>query len=253
MRYEYQIVPLTEMDKAGFRARRGGFEVRDLMLVLAPGKKRRAVLLTRSGTGGTVAEAFVRTGEGVLDIDASRVGATEENKAAVAPKNRGPHEMGRENAVSQMNSAVRERADIRLGRFPSNVILEHDKECRKEGLRSVGRGETYTYGGRTYEVEGFMPSCKPKAPSNRGREKVESWQCTSTCLVRALDAQSGLLRSGYMAAGVPYTNNSQTYGQPSGSTQTDTYGDEGGASRFFRQVKGVGSLEAYLDKLVRRS
>lgn len=51
-----------------------------------------------------------------------------------------------------------------------------------------------------------------------------------------LDEQSGELESGFMEAGTPYPGGN-VYGEQSGETYSDTYGDEGGASRFFYTSK----------------
>lgn len=54
-----------------------------------------------------------------------------------------------------------------------------------------------------------------------------------------LDEQSGTLKSGFMKAGHPYGqgNGQNVYGKLTGTTQIDTYGDSGGASRFFYCAK----------------
>ena len=56
---------------------------------------------------------------------------------------------------------------------------------------------------------------------------------------RVLNSQSGILKSGFLSKGHPYGlgNGQNVYGKLTGHTQTDTYGDEGGASRFFYCAK----------------
>jgi DNA modification methylase len=56
---------------------------------------------------------------------------------------------------------------------------------------------------------------------------------------RLLDEQSGITKSGFMKAGHPYGlgNGQNVYGKLSGHTKNDTYGDSGGASRFFYCAK----------------
>lgn len=54
-----------------------------------------------------------------------------------------------------------------------------------------------------------------------------------------LDEQSGTLKSGFMKSGHPYGqgDGQNVYGKLTGSTQRDTHGDSGGASRFFYCAK----------------
>jgi site-specific DNA-methyltransferase (adenine-specific) len=56
---------------------------------------------------------------------------------------------------------------------------------------------------------------------------------------RMLDEQTGTLRSGFMKAGHPYGqgDGQNVYGKLTGKTKSDTYGDSGGASRFFYCAK----------------
>lgn len=74
-----------------------------------------------------------------------------------------------------------------------------------------------------------------------GTETVEAWECAPGCPVGALDAQSGELKSGTAIGGLHRRSNktANTYGHFAGErTEGDvTYGDSGGASRFFYQAK----------------
>jgi hypothetical protein len=82
------------------------------------------------------------------------------------------------------------------GRWPANLILQH-----KEGCECVGT----------------------------------NWSCVEGCPVKALDAQSGTLKSGAMdsiAKGDQYN----TYGKMYERRVTNP-ASEGGASRFFKQIK----------------
>ena len=56
---------------------------------------------------------------------------------------------------------------------------------------------------------------------------------------RMLDEQTGTLKSGFMKAGHPYGqgDGQNVYGKLTGKTKSDTYGDSGGASRFFYCAK----------------
>jgi site-specific DNA-methyltransferase (adenine-specific) len=57
--------------------------------------------------------------------------------------------------------------------------------------------------------------------------------CVPGCAVAELDAQSGTLKSGKMAAGTPRGNTGGWAGPMPAATRADTIGDTGGASRFY--------------------
>jgi hypothetical protein len=84
------------------------------------------------------------------------------------------------------------------GRWPANFILTH-----LEGCTSLG----------------------------------EDWACVEGCPTRELDQQSGHLKSGEMKAGnYQMWGKNGIYGEGKEHPAT-YYGDEGGASRFFKQFK----------------
>lgn len=97
------------------------------------------------------------------------------------------------------------------GRWPTNAVLTHTTGCRREGA---------------------------------------AWVCRVTCPVVRLDAQSGELTSG---TGAVKRNTSAGYqgnaygkeNRPAGAVMI-TYGDTGGASRFFPQVGSNEEVEAWL-------
>lgn len=82
------------------------------------------------------------------------------------------------------------------GRWPANVILSHSPDCVCVGTKQINEGAPeggYTYKDNEYKVEGFVKTCKPKAPSNRGQETVEVYACVPDCPIRIMDSQSGQL------------------------------------------------------------
>ncbi len=72
-----------------------------------------------------------------------------------------------------------------------------------------------------------------------------NWVCVEGCPVRSLDEQSGVLSSGVgavkkMSSATNRGNQGAAYGaenRPEGTPMV-SYGDKGGASRFFKQVGG---------------
>lgn len=69
-------------------------------------------------------------------------------------------------------------------------------------------------------------------------QEVGEWECAEGCMVKEMDRQSGKRKSGMMKAGTRPQGKREIYGQDRKigyATAHDTYGDEGGASRFFAQ------------------
>ena len=122
------------------------------------------------------------------------------------------------------------------GRWPANLVLQHLPTCEQTGTReepgyTVNR---FTDGakpfgggaGHPYESEHVPPSTVPV------------WACGAGCPVAGLDAQSGVSKT-------PTTVTRGAGGQhgsysPLGAqADVPSYGDTGGASRFFKQVGGT--------------
>ena len=105
----------------------------------------------------TVADNVLKWGTGGINIDACRVQMDDNDKEY---RKYGVYE---ENIATPSNM---------LGRFPANLILDEDAANmldEQSGTVSYGnKSGGYNYSGNEYEVEGFVKSCKPKAPSNYG-------------------------------------------------------------------------------------
>ena len=83
------------------------------------------------------------------------------------------------------------------GRWPANFILTHKEGCESQG---------------------------------------EDWACVEGCPVKNLDDQSGVLKSGAMMGSYKMWGRNGIYSGANEYSAT-TYGDSGGASRFFKQFK----------------
>ena len=188
--------------------------------------------------GLSIAENVLKWGTGAINIDVSRIG----NEKRTTPifsddtKNDG--------TTFNLNSNVQHhREETTQGRFPANFIMSHHEDCKCVGIKSVGSGKEgdYNYEGNVYDVQGFVPKNSPNANSNYGEEIVEDWDCVNDCPIKILDEQSGELKSGKMTA----NHNRTTNGSPNGiygkfdvnHPLAETYGDKGGASRFFYVAK----------------
>jgi len=75
--------------------------------------------------------------------------------------------------------------------------------------------------------------------SEDGTETVDAWECTPGCPVAELDSQSGITQSGAMRHEVEAYEGESTTGFLRGrSGPSNQHGGSGGASRFFKQVRG---------------
>ena len=127
-----------------------------------------------------------------------------------------------------------------LGRWPANLLLEHHPQCRQIGttvLRGDLRGNCV--GRRPSGFGNVGADSGDGEPNARvyGNEVVPVYECHSDCPIRALDAQTGTLSSGKMKAGQQRNRSKGEGGYhgdfPDTASTTGTYGDSGGASRFF--------------------
>lgn len=150
--------------------------------------------------------------------------------------------------ASRFFTQIEADEDANKGRWPSNVLLTHAPGCERLGTKKVRgitggvkspirRSDVYsefggyqTVGSEQGEVKGYS---EPD-----GSEEVQAWNCVDGCPVKALDDQTGILKSG---KDVNPTEGpvSGFFGQTMPYYSKDAnYGDEGGASRFFTQFEG---------------
>lgn len=194
----------------------------------------------------TVAANVLRWGTGALDIDATRISTSDNLNGGAYAVNPTERWDGAENwrykRGEQGNAGEYQQPS---GRWPANLILQHLDGCVQDGTRTV-RGD------------GHFPSSRPSGSQlsgpegHRGQtglkerhltsETVVAWTCAPGCPVAALDAQSGTSQS---AAGIVNYARTETSGwrhrggsfTPGHTWEAQGYGDSGGASRYFKQMK----------------
>jgi hypothetical protein len=189
---------------------------------------------------GTFAENALRHGVAGLNIDGTRI---------QGPKGDGV--WGTSNATVNRDrkfNASPEMGDYRSeqhasGRWPANVVLGH-KGCKMVGTKKVkvvggnssGKKDTR----QTVGKFGFDVVAVDSHADADGKETVEAWECQDGCPVKILDEQSGVLKSGMMKSGQQRNKSKGKGGYhgnfPDEASATGTYGDSGGASRYFKQV-----------------
>ncbi len=133
-----------------------------------------------------------------------------------------------------------------LGRWPANVVFQHREGCRVNGTKMV-RSSILNHACGSDSSSGiYSPMTRAHKTGHanpEGLEEVEAWDCAPGCPVISLDHQAGPLQSGSgtikrRSSAARQGNSGPAYGaesRPDG-TPMISYGDAGGASRFFKQV-----------------
>ena len=252
------------------RAEDQGLEIRDCLTVLCH-DKTLMVLWAMKSTDGTFAENAIQHGVAGLNIDAGRIGISQNDP------NRRPNRVLTEFPDAEKrvalgvgmkdNTVQDEGAHSSKGRFPSNFLLMHHPDCECVGTKRVkpsnGSGkahhDNHKVGNTLYSGEWNPKGISGLAGfvSEDGTEEVDDWSCHDSCVIQALDEMTGRLTSGSGAikkssSSTYLGNRGSAYGQESRplGTKMISYADTGGASRFFKQVRDHADLLAYLEALL---
>ena len=198
------------------------------------------IVLAMKPLDGTFAQNAQRHGVAGMNIDGCRIPCDYAAEYGEKWLSSGKGKAGPWHATEyEETRSVAERVS-RLGRWPANLLLEHHPECRQIDttvLRGDPRGNCA--GHRPGGFGNVGADSGDGEPNARvyGNEVVPVYQCHPDCPVRALDTQSGTLTSGKMKAGQQRNRSKGEGGYhgdfPDTATANGTYGDSGGASRFF--------------------
>ncbi len=168
---------------------------------------------------GTYADSAIAHGVAGLNIDECRVGESVDTRRPTGKSLIGTFEQ--EEKIS---------GTINKGRFPANVILTHHDDCKFVGTKeiknksgSVSGNESSKPAKNTY---GKYDRKEFKKHGENGIEIIEEYVCHEDCPIRIMDEQSGIKSAG------------KYKGEGSKS------GDKGGASRFFKIIKGDKCINA---------
>lgn len=220
-------------DETGIAGRLAGLQLRDTLAVLWPGMTSHVLLFRMPLQEPTVAQQVLSTGTGGLNIDATRVGnngGTMRSEQVPYPKN--PD--GSENRSQWARTGHRtvQRSAGPLGGYG-------------------GSSTSYVKGtGRRFKGEG-LADADPNGrwPSNVVLVHDESCatNCTYKCPVYLIDRMTGVRRAGMNIN----TTKLYTNGFSKGTTEHhESYGDEGGASRFYPTFRSAAELVEWLRALV---
>lgn len=179
----------------------------------------------------TVTKNVLSHAAGALNIDATRIGA-----GAGVPRT---GEISHENRYGErggtnFSALPGPRGGDARGRWPANLLLQHEPGCRKTGSVRV----------EGYRINRWKDGAKPFGggagheydSEQLPDEDVALWECTPGCAVGDLSNQSGITQTGNV--GVYKRRNTDFYmgRQPAMATTTHE-GDKGTAARFFKQVQ----------------
>lgn len=207
------------------------------------------IIVARKPLAGTVAANVLTYGTGALNIDACRVGTGQADESD-DPRGLRRTQVGTTRAWEGGAFSGDRVNGGAAGRWPSNVVLVHGEGCVPVGTRKVRAGVAVNRNRtgmvpRTVYGDAAVPTEDAGYADEDGTETVEAWECVEGCPVAELDAQSGNVGS-FLPPGRDYRagENQAVYAQ-STPHRTFSYGDAGGASRFFPifryQAKADGS------------
>jgi len=204
--------------------------------------------MARKPLEGTVAQNALKYGTGSLNIGDTRL-STKDNLGGGAYASDPTPRPNPEDWRFKRGGAGDTPPEV-SGRWPANVILQHKPGCVQAGTKIVKGSPSSKTVPDAYEGESVTGMLRGVShPGNQhgdstGKEQVAAWDCESGCPVADLDEQSGSLTSGTGAVKRASSrdqdgNGSAAFGQenrPEGTPMV-SYGDTGGASRFFKQVE----------------
>jgi site-specific DNA-methyltransferase (adenine-specific) len=198
-------------DLMGISIRLAGAEIRDSIMWafgsgFPKGKQQlkpahEPIVLACKPLSGTVAANVLEHGTGALNIDGCRVAWDPKSLAADTARRQQPRcDITGGRLLGGESGGFQGEASSPAGRWPTNVLLSHPPLLDADGYPV---GDACAQG------------------------------CVDGCPVAEMDAQSGVRTSGKMRAGVERANRDGWSGSMPATTGAETYGDTGGASRFF--------------------
>jgi len=180
------------------------------------------ILIRKPLSEKNIADNVIVNGVGGLNIDACRVGTSDNlNGGAYSPGERPTHHCVPKNRV-------KEKFVNPTGRFPANLILSHHEDCY-----CVGYSEEVTLNHNA--PKGTFAGGEPDRGSDteeyrKNKSILAKYHCVEGCPIKELDEQSGA-----SVSTKPIKKQQYKGGCFGGGLHCDgnNYGDKGGASRFF--------------------
>lgn len=190
------------------------------------------IVLAQKPREGTFANNVLTHGVGGLNIDGCRINAGEEDFSNVKGRVIKKLTNGRsdEESLSGPEQQLALAKLKELGRFPANLILSHSEACVK-----IGETEDSYQINKLEKWSGFGEEKRPDYTGTEQTTTVEVYECVGDCPIAMMDEQSGIKKgSGKKTKG---SASGGIWNKSTGKPAGDTYGDKGGASRFFYNAK----------------
>jgi hypothetical protein len=179
---------------------------------------------------GKPVDSITRTGAGAINIESGRISVTEQDTKNVNRKiNRNKR---KSNDGWGLNDHEAQVVDVinSSGRWPSNFALVHNFDCERIGIK---KGKGYALNRHT---DGANPwgNARGKAfESAQIDEEIEIWNCSDGCPIKTFNEENGVLTSGANAIRTKPSDDYHGNMGQAGDVQI-SYGDSGGAARFFK-------------------
>jgi site-specific DNA-methyltransferase (adenine-specific) len=144
--------------------------------------------------GLSIAENILKWGVGGINIDASRIGTSDNISGNLTTK-----KFSGSNDNRDYNGDRIEYEQNTLGRFPANIILTHHEDCECKGTKKVKSDGHHSYkipdDGGLLKLGLKQKEDEGNKYAENGQEEVEDWNCHEDCPIRILDEQSGISQS----------------------------------------------------------
>lgn len=187
-----------------------------------------AILIRKPLSEKTVAANVLKYGTGGINVDGCRVGTRDFIGRKSTEGGAQAEGWGTKNRNTDGSP---------LGRFPANLVLSHNEDCKMVGMKDVKASRKNADVNVTEQETKFgQVKCNEITTlygNGDGTETVQAWHCSPACAVAMLDEQSGHLKSGGTGGGGK-TFHGAKYDQPKEKKMPP---NEGGASRFFYCAK----------------
>jgi DNA modification methylase len=185
----------------------------------------------------TIVNNILKWGTGAMNIDACRISTTDNLNGGAYAKDGTERDDGWHMKRGGAGEYVQP-----TGRFPAATINSHGEGCKPVGTRKIQSGVAVNENRDPQKSKNVYGDFGKMQGENHGYglEEVTEWECEEGCPIKLMDEQSGILKSGtgsvMKASCKGYQPNA--YGKESRAEGTPmiSYGDQGGASRFFKQL-----------------
>jgi hypothetical protein len=226
--------------------RKTGFEFRDTISVFFAGRWTPCFVFRKPIAEKTVAQQVLATSTGALNIDACRVKHASaadlaSHQAMVAALKAKGGSLG--NSWKNSSDLANANEVKEGGRWPGNLLLVHAAGCHRVGetKRDAPVINRFDSGMKPFGHGAGHSFSSTQTGDAEGKETVAVYDCRPGCPVQGLDQQSGALTSGTGAVkretAAGHQGNAYGAENRAAGTEMISYGDSGGASRFFSQFE----------------